>query len=214
MITHTWLAHSTGLNSQQALNKCFSNESLVNKNYKEYYVQLILNAKNHPFSELFQPSGCSWPKNEVWIQSRGIKSQPCHLLGEWPWALTSTRKIMGLLQSVVMSIQGNQAQAAQRLRSLARSKRPVWYISIAPSSGLGTRKVEKRNQEAPGEWGWMRKWTEWGLGLKSRKGSGQEAAWGGGCHLLWTTRAAEIEGTGWIFLACQWSWEHCGIFQS
>lgn len=57
MITHTWLDHSTGLNTQQALNKCFSNESLVNKNYKEYYMQLILNAKNHPFSELFQPAG-------------------------------------------------------------------------------------------------------------------------------------------------------------
>lgn len=47
----------------------------------------------------------------------------------------------------------------------------------------------------------MRQWTQWGLGLKSRKGSGQEAAWGGGCHLLGTTRAAEIEGTGWMFLS-------------
>ena len=47
-------------NQQQALNKCFSNESLVNKNYKEYYMQLILNAKNHPFSETWLSQMNNW----------------------------------------------------------------------------------------------------------------------------------------------------------
>ena len=53
-------------------------------------MELVLNAKNHPFSELFQPSGCSWLNNEVWIQ-RDVGLNP-NLLVEWRWALT--RKIM------------------------------------------------------------------------------------------------------------------------
>ena len=64
---------------------------------------------------------------------------------------------------------------------MAHSKHPV-RISIPPSSGLGTRKEgqkkkkKKEDQEAPGEGGWMRKSGQGELGLKSRKGSGQEAA--------------------------------------